>query len=150
MLWTIYFMSLQAVISHMIQCVLMRGTREQSDTLNSVLRLMPPPLHPALPNPFSSGPRRPQDIFPQSAAHLAVTRLAEAFSSAKLPVRSVFRDNDPSMGVRDPPSPFLLPLVPKQCFCRMRFFLCCFFAFVDKSLPVFGPNHLDLDGLGKS
>eukprot|EP00752_Nemacystus_decipiens_P010592 g9432.t1 len=37
------------------------------------------------------------EIFPQGSAHLAVTRLAEVFSSAKLPVRSVFRANDPSM-----------------------------------------------------
>lgn len=50
-----------------------------------------------------------QEIFPQGSAHLAVTRLAEAFSSAKLPVRSVFRANDPSMKVRlfDPPVPLL-------------------------------------------
>lgn len=57
---------------------------------------------PPLPPPEPTHP--PQEIFPQGSAHLAVTRLAEAFSSAKLPVRSVFRANDPSMKVRRRPS----------------------------------------------
>lgn len=51
-------------------------------------------------SPFLVISCRVQEIFPQGSAHLAVTRLAEAFSSAKLPVRSVFRANDPSMKVR--------------------------------------------------
>ena len=60
--------------------------------------IFPPPGHAPRPLPCNTPPQ-PQEIFPQESAHLAVTRLAEAFSSAKLPVRSVFRANDHMMAV---------------------------------------------------